>query len=129
VSNGKDIILAPKQIQAPYTDVMHWEELIDFIDKNADPKEPYSMTSLFKFTLEQAELEEQYMGLNPNGQIIMEPIYDQISYNCGLRNAFKLKLGYHRKILLFKIRRVPETGNAKHILRLATVIPASRVQA
>ena len=44
VSNGKDMVLAPKQLQASYTDVRHWEELIDFINKKGGPKEPYSMT-------------------------------------------------------------------------------------
>jgi hypothetical protein len=35
VSNGKDMVLAPKQCQAWNTDVRHWEELVDFIDKMA----------------------------------------------------------------------------------------------
>ena len=47
VSNGKDMVLAPKQLQALYTDVRHWEELIDFIDKNGGPRKPYIMTSMF----------------------------------------------------------------------------------
>jgi len=69
VSNGKDMVLAPKQLQALYTDVRHWEELIDFIDRNGGPKEPYIMTSMFQCTLEQAKLEEEYMGLYTKGQI------------------------------------------------------------
>ena len=52
VSNGKDMVLAPKQLQASYTDVRHWEELIDFINKNGGPKEPYILTSKLKSTLE-----------------------------------------------------------------------------
>jgi len=52
VLNGKEMVLAPKQLQAPYTDVRYWEELIDFIDKNGGPKESYIMTSMFKHTLE-----------------------------------------------------------------------------
>jgi len=52
VSNGKNMVLAPKQLQASYTDARHWAELIDFIDKNGGPKEPYIMTSMFKCTLE-----------------------------------------------------------------------------
>jgi hypothetical protein len=47
VSNGKDIILSPNQLQAAYTDVRHWEELIDFINKNRRPKEPYTLTLRF----------------------------------------------------------------------------------
>ena len=46
VSNGKDMVLAPKHLQALYTDVRHWEELVDFIDKNGGPKEPYILTSM-----------------------------------------------------------------------------------
>ena len=59
VSNGKDMVLAPKQLQASYTDVRHWEELVDFIDKNGGPKEPYVLKSMFKCTLEKHELEEE----------------------------------------------------------------------
>jgi len=38
VSNGKDVVLASNQLHALYTDVRHWEELVDFMDKNGDPK-------------------------------------------------------------------------------------------
>jgi len=51
VSIGKDMVLAPKQLQAMCTDVRQWEELIDFIDKNRGPKEPYILTSMFKCTM------------------------------------------------------------------------------
>ena len=53
VSNGKDTVLATKQLQASYTDVRQWEELVDFIDKNGGPKEPYVLKSMFRCTLEQ----------------------------------------------------------------------------
>jgi len=59
VSNGKDMVLAHKQLQASYTDVTHWEELVDFINKNGGPNEPYILTSMLKCTLEQDELEEE----------------------------------------------------------------------
>jgi hypothetical protein len=75
VSNGKDMILGPKQLQPLYTDVGHWEELLDFIDKNGSLKEPYILRSMFKCTLEQDELEEKYMGLFKDGQMINDPIY------------------------------------------------------
>jgi len=52
------MVLALKPLQASYTDVRHWEELVDLIDKNGSPKEPYILTSMFKCTLEQDELEE-----------------------------------------------------------------------
>jgi len=100
VLNGKDMVLAPKQLQASYTDVRDRKELIDFINKNGGPKELYIMTSMCKCTLEQNELKEEYMGLYINGQMIMDPIYGQIWYNCCLSKAFKLKLGHNPKIIL-----------------------------
>jgi hypothetical protein len=39
VLNGKDMVQAPKQLQAMYNDVSHWVELVDFIDKNGCPTE------------------------------------------------------------------------------------------
>ena len=57
VSNGKDMVLALKQLEASYTDVRHWEELVDFVDKNGGPKEPYIPKSMFKYTLEQDKLQ------------------------------------------------------------------------
>jgi hypothetical protein len=129
VSNGKDIVLSPNQLQAAYTDVRHWEELIDFINKNGRPKEPYTLTSRFKCTLEKDELDEEYMGLYTNGQMITDPIYGQISYNCCLSNAFKLKLGHDPKIFLVEMKRATGKEIAEHVIRPAKVIPASRVKA
>jgi hypothetical protein len=63
VSHGKDIVGAPKLLQAFYTDVRHLEELIDVIDKNGRPKERYISTSTFKCTLEQEALDNEYMRL------------------------------------------------------------------
>jgi len=34
VLNGEDIVLAPKLLQASCTDERHWEEQIDFFNKN-----------------------------------------------------------------------------------------------
>jgi len=59
VSNGKDMVPAPKQLQASYTDVRRWEELVDFIHNNGGPKELYILTLMFKCTLEQDELEDE----------------------------------------------------------------------
>jgi len=53
VSNWNDIILSPNQLQALYTDVRHWEELINFINKNRGLKAPYILMSMFKCNLEQ----------------------------------------------------------------------------
>jgi len=69
------------------------------------------------------------MGLYTNGQMIVDPIYGQISYNCCLSNAFKLKLGHDRKRFLVKIKRATGKEIAKHIIRPVKVIPTSRVKA
>jgi hypothetical protein len=109
--------------------VRHWEELIDFINKNGRLKEPYTQTSRFKCTLEKDELDEEYMGLYTNGHMIMDPIYRQIWYNCCVSNAFKLKLGHDPKIFLVEMMRATGNDIAKHVIRPAKVIPASRVTA
>ena len=62
VSKGNDMVLSPNQLPASYTDVRHWEEVIDFIDINGGPKEPYIVISMFKCTVEQDELDNEYMG-------------------------------------------------------------------
>jgi len=129
MSNGNDIVQSPKQLQAPYTDVRHLDELIDFIKQNGRPTEPYILTSKFMCTLEQAELDEEYMRLYTNQQMITDPIYGQISYKCCLPNAFKLKLGHNPKILLPEMKRATGKEIAEHIIRPAKVIPASRVKA
>jgi len=129
VSNGNYIVLSPNQLQASYTDVRHWDELIDFINKYGRPTVPYILRSKFKCTLEQAELDEEYMGSYTNEQMITDPIYGQISYNCWLSNAFKLKLGHDLKIFLVEMKRATGKEIAEHITRPAKVIPASRVKA
>jgi len=55
------------QFQASYTDVRHWEKLIDFIEKNCGPKEPYCLTALYTFNMTQEELDQEYMGLYAPG--------------------------------------------------------------
>jgi hypothetical protein len=102
VSNGNDVVLSPNQLKPVYTNVRHWEELIDFLDKNGRPKEPYTLTSRFKCTLEKYQLQQEYMGLYTNGQMKTVPIYGQIFYNCCHPNAFKLKLGHDLKIFWSK---------------------------
>ena len=86
------MVLALKQLQVSYIAARHWEELIDFIDKNRSLKDPYIMSAMFMCTLEQAEFEEEYMRIYTNRQMIMDPIYGQILYYCCLPNASKLKL-------------------------------------
>ena len=122
VLNGQDIVLGPKQLQASYTDVRQWNELVDFIDKNGSQKEPYIFTSMFKCTLEQDELEEEYMGIYKFGQMINDPIYGQISYNCCLSNAFKLKVEYNVKIFVVEMKRATGKEIGEHVIRPTNVI-------
>jgi hypothetical protein len=129
VSNGKDIFLSPNQLQAAYTDVRQWEELIDFINKNRRPKEPYTLTSRFRCTFKKEESDKEYMGLYTNGQMITDPINGQILYNSDLSDAFKLKLGHDPKIFLVQRKRAPGKEIAEHVIRPAKVIPASRIKA
>jgi len=84
--------------------VRHWEELIDFINKNGCPQEPYILTLRFKYTFAQDELDEEYMGLYSTAQMILDPISGQFLYNCCLSNAFKSKLGYNPKIFLLEMK-------------------------
>jgi len=128
LSNCKDMVLSPKQLQASYTDVRHWEELVDFIDKNGGPIEPYIPRSMFKCTLEQDELEEEYIGIYKHGQIINDPMYGQISYNCCLSNAFKLKLGYNVKIFVVEMMRATGKETAEHVIRPTKVIPLAALR-
>jgi hypothetical protein len=95
VSNGNNDETSSMQLQASYPDVRHWEELIDFIEKNCGPIEPYCLTALYKCNLRQEELDEEYMGLYTPGQMLNDPLYGQISYNSSLSNAFKLELGHN----------------------------------
>jgi hypothetical protein len=107
--------------------VRHWEELLDFIEKNCGPKEPYCLTALYKCNLTQEELDEEYMGLYAPGQMMNDPLYGQISYNSSLSNAFKLKLGHDVQLFLVEMKAATGKEIAEHVMRLAKVIPASLV--
>jgi hypothetical protein len=113
----------PRPTPAKYTDVRHRQELIDLIDKNELKKEPYTLTSRFKCTLENEELNEEYMGLYTNGEMITDLIYGQISYHCGLSNIFKLKLAHDLKIFWVEMKRATGKAIAEHLIRPAKVIP------
>jgi len=69
------------------------------------------------------------MGFSKHGQIINNPIYGQISYNCCLSNAFKLKLEHKVKLFLVEVMRVTGKEIAEHVIWVTKVIPASRVNA
>ena len=62
VPNGNNDQTSSMQLQASYTDVRHWEELIHSIKLNCSPKEPYSLTAIEECYLTQEELDEEYMG-------------------------------------------------------------------
>jgi hypothetical protein len=62
VQNGNNDPKSSMQFHTSYTDVRHWEELIDFIEQNCSPKEPYSLTALYKCNMAQDKLDEEYMG-------------------------------------------------------------------
>jgi len=84
---------------------------------------------MFKCTLEQDELEEEYMGIYKHGQMINDPIYGQILYNYCLSNAFKLKLGHNVKLFVVGMMRATGKEIAEHVIRLTKVIRASHVKA
>jgi hypothetical protein len=69
------------------------------------------------------------MGLYTIGQIIMDPIYGQISYHCWLANASNFKLGHYLRICLVEMRRATGKEIATHVFRPLKIIPASRVKA
>jgi hypothetical protein len=100
------------------------EKLIDFIEQNCSPKEPYYLTALFKCNSTQEELDEEHMGLYVPGQM-NGPLYGQISYNSSLSNAFKLKWGHNVRLFLIDMKAVPRKDIAEHVMRPAKVIPAS----
>jgi len=77
--NGNNDQTSSNQLQASYTDVRHWEELIDFIEKHCCPTESYCLTAIYKCNLMQEELDEDYMGLYAPGQMMNDPLYGQIS--------------------------------------------------
>jgi hypothetical protein len=112
-----------------YTDVMHQEVLVDFVNKHGDPKESYIYTSMFKCTLVRDELEEEYLRLLTQWQIIDDLMYGQILFNCCLSNAFKLTLGHNVNIFLVEMTRVTGKEIAEQVTRLTMVIPASHVEA
>jgi len=123
VLNGNNDPTSSMQFQAVYTDVTHWEELIDFIEKMCSPKEPYCLTELHKCNLTQEELDEEYMGLYALGQMMNDSLYDEISYNSSLSNGFKLQLGHNVNLFLVEMNSVTGKDIAEHVMRPAKVIP------
>jgi len=83
---------------------------------------------MFKCILVHDQLEEEYMGIYKHGQMINDPIYGQISYNCCLSNAFKLKLGHNVKIFVVEMMRVTGKETAQHVIRPTKVIPLAMLR-
>ena len=69
------------------------------------------------------------MDIYKHQQMINDPIYGQISYNCCLSNAFKLKLGHNVKIFVVEMMGATGKEIAEHVIRLTKVIRTSRVKA
>jgi hypothetical protein len=126
VPNGNNNQTSSMQHQTSYTDVRHYEVLIDFIEQSCCPKEPYYLTALYRCNLTQEELDDDYMGLYVPGHM-NDPLYGQISYNSFLSNAFKFKLGHNVKQFMLEMKAATRTDIAEHVMRPAMVIPASLV--
>jgi len=86
VSNRNNVMISATPLQALYTAVRYWEELIEFIYNNGRLKETCILTSMFKFTVEQDEENREYVEFYTHGQMMNHSIYDQILYNCFLSN-------------------------------------------
>jgi hypothetical protein len=127
VLNGNNDPTSSMQFHPSYTDGRHWEELIDFIKRKFSPKEPYCLTALYNCHLRQEELDKEYMGLYAPGQMMNDPLYDQISYKSSLSNAFKLKLGHNVNLFLIEMKSATGKDIAEHVMRPARLIPASLV--
>jgi len=115
------------QLQALYTDVRHWEELIDFIEQNCSPKMSHCLTAIYKCNLMQEESDEEYMELYEPRQMMNDHLSGQISYNSSLSNAFKLKLGHDVKLFLVEMKEATGKDIAEYIIRPVKVIPTSVV--
>jgi len=129
VSNGKDMVLAPEQLQASYTNVRHWEELIDLIDENGGPKEQYILTLIGKCTLEQDEFGERLYGIvytqaNDNRAHIWPDCVRLLPYEC-----FQVSTWTEPENISGQNEESYREGDCWARIRSAKVIPASCVTA
>lgn len=85
VSNGKDLVLSAEQLQVSDTDVRQSEELVDFMDKNSGPKEPFILRLMFECILELAELDKEYMGFYTHGYIMNDPYMTSFPTTVGFQ--------------------------------------------
>jgi len=129
MSKGNDIAISAKPLEASFTDARHWEAMIDFIDKNESPKKPYSLMLMFKCSLVQDELDEEYIGLYTPGLILDNDLFGQVSYYFCLSNVVKLKLGHNPKIVLVEKKRARRKVIGKHVIGPVKVLPTNRIKA
>ena len=125
VLNGINDQTTRMPLHASYADVSHWEELIDLVEQNSGPIEPYCLTTIYKGNLTQEELDKEYVGIYTLGQMMNDPLCGQISYNRSISHAFKLKLGHNVKLFLVEMKAATGKDIAEHVMRPAKVIPAS----
>lgn len=74
-------------------------------------------------------MDEEYMRLNTHGEMMCDPIYEQISYNFCDSYPFMLKLRHSHNDILVDMKRATGREIAKHVIRPANTIPATHVTA
>ena len=129
VLNGNDNHMFPKPLQALYTDVRFWKEHIHSIENNGGCKDPCSLPSVVKLMSMQDDLDNKYMPIYADRQMINVPISEHISYNCYSSTAFKLELGQNLRIFFVEMRIAQGKESAEHVIRPAKVITTSCIKA
>jgi hypothetical protein len=121
VPNGNNDQTSSNQFQALYTDVRHWEELIDIIGKNCSPKEPYCLTAIYKCNLMQEELDEEYIRLYAPRQSWMT------IYIIRVHTTVRMKLGHD--VTLYLVDMITAIGKdvVDHVMWPSKVIATSLV--
>jgi len=127
VLSGNNDQTSSMQLLVSYTDVRHWEEMIDSIAQNCGPKKSYSLTAICICNLTQEELGEEDTGFYAPRQMMHDPLYGPISYCSSLSHAFKLKLGYNVTLFLVEMKASARRNIAEHPIRLAKEISTSLV--
>jgi len=123
--NGNNDLTCSIQLQASYTHLTHWEELLHLIETNCALEEPHCLTAIYKCNLMMEQLDEVYMELLAPGQMMNVPLYGQILNNSCLSTTFKAKLGHHLIQFLLEMKTEIGKDNAEHVIRWAKVILAS----
>lgn len=87
------------------------------VDNYRSAKELYIEVSMIMCILEEDKLDSEYMESFAHGQMMKDPVYGPISYNCCLANAFKLELRHNLNISLIGMKRATRKEIAKHVIR------------